>query len=350
MPDNNGGKKDWAAIQRAYNERLKAAAEARRDAANRESDKRIEERLKRERALKREARLRNLERTPTGRIKRVTPKTPTGRWEGYFWGKETWKSKPWNVKRNEAGGKRGGHIRDWYKPLTISDKGGIKFSKVHHEWTTVRRRGDGTITSSKTRVIRSNSKWGVQIKQQGKGGAFVLNGLGDWLRQLAIAKYRMALGAEYFRIAIGHRAKRVFELSFKYHKFYNENTEWKPLAEYTEKKRKRTNTWYGDNKSKLYEHGRLASSLRLTNNSKVTRIETQKVSVARRYKGYTRVHSYVYAGWHNEDNPRGRKWGEKIPQRQFMGFSSSTSFDKVDDFAFKIADRYLFDNVFLAKG
>ena len=195
--------------------------------------------------------------------------------------------------------------------------------------------------------FRTSSKWGMKVSQ-GKGGSVsTLNGIQELLLHLKIAKYKLTVQAEHFRITVGQRALKVIELSFKYHKFYNEDTPWQDLAPFTKKKRLWRNTWKGDHKSKLFEYGSLSRAFRLEENiSGITRIiNERKASYGRKAKG---AHAYL-AGIHNEGAPKGRKWGKAIPRRQFMGWTSNTSMDKIDTFAFSIADRYLFDGVFLSK-
>lgn len=195
--------------------------------------------------------------------------------------------------------------------------------------------------------FRTSSKWGMKVSQ-GKGGSVsTLNGIQELLLHLKIAKYKLTVQAEHFRITVGQRALKVIELSFKYHKFYNEDTPWQDLAPFTKKKRLWRNTWKGDHKSKLFEYGSLSRAFELRENiSGITRIiNERKASHSRRAKG---AHAYL-AGIHNEGAPKGKKWGKAIPRRQFMGWTSNTSMDKIDTFAFSVADRYLFDGVFLSK-
>lgn len=257
-----------------------------------------------------------------------------------LWSKSDFKGSPWN-----NGGRR---IQPHLKPLTISDKR-TNFSRI---------KIDSGLTHGKWGANLSNGKY--------KGTVFVFNNIQEWIVHLRIAKHQLPVQAENFRIVVGQRALRVFQLSFKYHKFYNENTAWKSLAPYTRNKRIVLGTWYGEQKSKLYETGALANSINYQTGGKgsMTRVFTDKarrkrtrISVTDVMRGVpvrnrqTYSTDYIYAGIHNEGVPKGRKKGDKVPQRQFMGWSNlhSKQMDKVDTFAYEIADRYLFDSVFLSK-
>ena len=84
----------------------------------------------------------------------------------------------------------------------------------------------------------------------------------------------------------------------------------------------------------------------------ITRMSVRDVAKDVPLKGRsTYTTNYVYAGIHNEGVPKGRKPGSKVPRRQFMGWSNYHlhHMDKIDTFAYEIADRYLFDSVFLTK-
>ena len=232
--------------------------------------------------------------------------------------KSEWKNNPWN------NGKR---LKASLQPLAVNSK--IPDYK--------RITGDN---------FRTSSKWGMKISQGKGSSASVLNGIPELLLHLKIAKYKFAVQAEHFRITVGQRALKIIELSFKYHKFYNEDTPWQSLAPFTKKKRLWRNTWKGDHKSILFEYGALSRAFETTNVGSMTRIvNNRKASHGRRAKG---ANAYL-AGIHNEGAPKGMKWGKAIPRRQFMGWTNSNSMDKIDTFALSIADRYLFDSVFLSK-
>lgn len=278
--------------------------------------------------------------TPKGVRTRTNLKLSEG-WKKQLWSKSSWGNSPWN-----NGGNR---LQEHLRPLTISDKRDF-YGRV------------------RTEAGRTNSQWGAKLSNgKYKGTAFVLNGIEELLKHLQIAKYQMRVQAEHFRLAVGQRALRVFQLSFKYHKFYNEDTDWEKLASYTRRKRTVAGTWFGSHKSKLYETGSMSVAFDYKQKiGNATRISTSKphtprikMSVRDVIRGvplkrkimYSRVDDPVYAGIHNEGVPKGRKPGSKIPQRQFMGWSKSHSnvMDKIDTFAYEVADRYLFDSVFLTK-
>lgn len=276
--------------------------------------------------------------TPKGVRTRTNLKLSEG-WKKQLWSKSSWGNSPWN-----NGGNR---LQEHLRPLTISDKRDF-YGRV------------------RTEAGRTNSQWGAKLSNgKYKGTAFVLNGIEELLKHLQIAKYQMRVQAEHFRLAVGQRALRVFQLSFKYHKFYNEDSAWKSLASYTRKKRIVTGTWYGEQKSKLFETGALSGSLTNKTGGKLvssvttgdlttkrTRISVGDVIRGVPVKGRaTYTTNYIYAGIHNEGVPKGRKRGAAVPKRQFMGWSNlrSKQMDKIDTFAYEVADRYLFDSVFLTK-
>lgn len=258
----------------------------------------------------------------------VQRKSPLSeRLQKQLFSKSSWGNNPW-VNKN------GGHIQPHLKPLTLSSKD-VQYRRIQ------------------LNTGRTNSLWGAKIRQ-GKGVVTgVLNGFKEFIQHINIAKHMFTIQAENFRITVGQRALRIFEESFKYHKFYNEDTEWKPLASFTRKKRKWRGTWNGDQLSKLKEYGKLAGSLqKVDSGPTLTKIFTKEVRVVRNSKsGRAKGRTFSYAGIHNEGVPKGNKWGDAVPKRQFMGWSRSNrnKMDKIDMFAYEIADRYLFDSVFLVK-
>lgn len=271
---------------------------------------------------------------------RAKAKSPelSNRWKKQLWSRSEWKSKPWSAPKVKT--------RDWLKPLTLDKK------------TTSYRR-------IKTSYGNPKALWGAKLNQRpGAKNAFVLNGAKAWIQQIQMAQYMLRVQSEHFRIAVGQRALKIFQLSFKYHKFYNEGTGWPGLASYTMKKRMLTGTWRGSHASKLVETGALSSSL--TNSSKdgsptnaviTGPVNTKRVKISvwdvirgvKKGNRGTYTTNYIYAGIHNEGVPKGRKRGGAIPKRQFMGWSSphSLKMDKIDTFAYEIADRYLLDSVFM---
>lgn len=276
--------------------------------------------------------------TPKGTRTRTNVKLAEG-WKKQLWAKSTWSQSPWN--------NYGRRIQPHLRPLTINDRTPF-YGRIQ------------------TETGRSHGEWGAKLSNgKYKGAVFVLNGLQEWMKHLQIAKYQMTIQAEHFRITVGQRALRVFQLAFKYHKFYNEDSNWKELASYTRRKRMVAGTWFGSQKSKLYETGAMAGAFdykpkmgNMTQISTGTPSTTRKrMSVRDVVKGVplkgrsTYTTNYVYAGIHNEGVPKGRKPGSKVPRRQFMGWSNYHlhHMDKIDTFAYEIADRYLFDSVFLTK-
>lgn len=239
-----------------------------------------------------------------------------------LWGKSEWAKNPWNSASNR--------IRSEFKPLTIDGKNPY-FGRTNYSPTS-----------------RTNAHWGATIsKKDGSRNCAVFNNIEDCLRHIEIAKYQIGVQAEHFRVVVGQRALRIFQLSFEKHKFVNEDRPWQNLATYTMNKRRKAGTWHGVQKSKLYEYGNLSRSIKLNNTGKKTRIKTIPITSTRNKNGNAKAFSY--AGIHNNGVPKGRKPGRAIPRRQFMGWTTPRRMDKVDRFAYEIADRYLFDSVFLSK-
>ena len=277
--------------------------------------------------------------TPKGTRSRTNVKLAE-RWRKQLWAESKWKSSPWN--------NQGNRIREHLRPLTINDRQPF-YGRV------------------RTEAGRTHGQWGAKLSSgRYKGAVFVLNGFPEWMKHLQIAKFRMPVLAEHFRIAVGQRALRVFQLSFKFHKFYNEDTRWKELASYTRRKRTVAGTWFGSQKSKLFETGAMSNAFEFTTGegTHVTRVSTNKPNTTRKHMSVkdvmlgtpvknreTYTTDYIYAGIHNENTPKGRKKGAKVPRRQFMGWNNLHvhSMDKIDMFAYEVADRYLFDSVFLTK-
>ena len=276
---------------------------------------------------------------PSGVRSRNNVKLAEG-WRKQLWAKSSWNHSPWN--------NQGNRIQEHLRPLTINDRKPF-YGRVQ------------------TEAGRTHGQWGAKLSNgKYKGAVFVLNGMQEWVKHLQIAKYQLVVQAEHFRITVGQRALRVFQLAFKYHKFYNEDSNWKELASYTRRKRMVTGTWFGSQKSKLYETGAMSNAFDYQpgNGGPITRISTKaptttrkRISVRDVIRGVpvknrkTYTTNYVYAGIHNEGVPRGNKPGAKVPKRQFMGWSNYHvhHMDKIDTFAYEVADRYLFDSVFLTK-
>lgn len=239
------------------------------------------------------------------------------RWKRAYFSKSTWKSNPWAARR--------GQMRDWLRPLVSNPQYG-------------RQKYLGS--DGKLHTTSSKSRWGMQVKARA-GGAYVLDGEKEFLIHLRVSMYRLAINAERFRIAVGEKALRIFLKSFETQSFVNEGgTKWQDLATFTKKQRAKRNTWPG---KILTEYGRLARSLAVQNYVRKTSVYTKAVKSRTGQR-------LSYAGIHNEGVPKGAKWGKAIPRRQFMGFNNPNSMDMVDRFSFTISDRYLFHDVFLAKG
>lgn len=206
--------------------------------------------------------------------------------------------------------------------------------------------------------IRKDSdsrRWGANLNnlnrkdmdKPGTGISAILNGAREWIRQIQISKHQLSINAEYFRIAVGYRAQKVFQDSFKYQKFWASGSQpWAPLSTFTKKKRAKR----GTGTRILKEYGDLYESIKMDENASkgLTRIYTD---IVKANPEHHKKHSICYAGYHNDPRPGdtyGNGWGKRRPKqyirRQFMGHS-----DKIDSFAARIMKRYLFDSVFLIK-
>ena len=194
--------------------------------------------------------------------------------------------------------------------------------------------------------------WGTHVggnKKGAPGSVCVLDGSKGWVRQLQIAITQMGLQAEYFRIAVGHKALKVFQESISHQRFYTKgSSKWTDLSDATKKKRARRHT--GDHI--LREYGDLQKSIKIKEraNAMRTKVYTDKVPAdLRKHKKYTNC----YAGWHNEGEgyygaPRGKHIPRRYIKRQFMGFSSYLN-PMTDAAMRKLTKLYLFDSVFLVK-
>lgn len=240
-----------------------------------------------------------------------------------------------------------GKIADWARPLSLS--GG---KNPEYGWTRAYYSANG-----KLKKDSSAKFWGANLKQLNRkdigktnvGMGVILNGSREWIRQIQISIHQLSLNAERFRIAVGHRAIKVFQNSFKHQRLDATGSQkWADLSVFTKKKRAKRVT----GTRILNEYGDLYRSIKIKEQSasgtvkgKVTRIYTDIVKAnPQHYK----KHSICYAGYHNNPNPGDTygKWGKRRPyiQRQFIGHS-----DKIDSFAAMIMKRYLFDSVFLIK-
>lgn len=207
-------------------------------------------------------------------------------------------------------------------------------------------------------VIRKDSSkrlWGANLNHLNKkdigktniGKGAILKGSKEWIRQIQISIHQLGINAESFRIAVGHRALKVFQDSFRYQQFWTTgSSKWPALSTFTKKKRAAR----GTGSKILREYGDLYQSIKLNEqeSTNLTRIYTDKVEANDKHH---KKHTLCYAGYHNNPRPGhtyGNGWGRRKPrnyiQRQFMGHS-----DKIDSFAFSVMKRYLFDSVFLIK-
>lgn len=230
---------------------------------------------------------------------------------------------------------RNGYIANWARPLAL--EGG---NKPEYAWKRVDfLKSDGSIGHDS-----SKRRWGAKINSGRLGAGGILKGSKDWVRQLQISVHQLMLNAEYFRIAVGHRAMKVFQNSFRYKRFYaSQSQKWAALSSYTLRKRAKR----GTGELILREYKDLYNSIKIEENSNGrTRIFTDIVPAD---SAHHKKRSVCYAGYHNEGKGTyGNGWGRHKPKpyirRQFMGHS-----DEINKFAFEIMKRYLFDSVFMVK-
>jgi len=229
---------------------------------------------------------------------------------------------------------KAGTAKSWAKPL--ANKNG--FIQVGRGNKIIERGG--------------NTYWGANLKSTKRGvvsAGTLLIGSKDWIRHIQMSIHQLQVQAEYFRIAVGYRAQKVFQDSFRFQRFYSaEGQKWASLSAYTLRKRMKRKT----SGPILREYGDLLNSIKIEENTALesgtigTQIYTDKVPMN---LAHHKKHTLCYAGWHNEGKGtygRGVKGRSPKPykKRQFIGHSS-----KILHFAAQIQKRYLFDMVFLSK-
>lgn len=246
---------------------------------------------------------------------------------------------------------RAGQSPEWSRQLTLSEGKNANYNWGRREYRNTKAkevfgynsRGKQIRIGGKTKRTGADSLWGSALK---KGGAYNLKDIKQMVKQILIAERNVALYAEHFRVLVGERAIQVFRNSFKYHKFYTNNSDtWHPLAEYTLRKRAKK----GTGSQILVEYGDLRDSFELEKEADpmTTRVTTGivKPSEVNRKK-----YPICYAGWHNEgEGTYGNGWGRRRPKqyikRQFMGHSTYLD-PMTDGFLRKMLKTYLFDSVF----
>lgn len=228
---------------------------------------------------------------------------------------------------------KSGHTAYWARPMTLRGGSNPNYNFRRIEYTDLQ--GKHLKTSSK-------DLWGGKVN---KGGVSILKGPKEWLKQLLLAKTRLPIEVENYRVVIGRRALKIFQNSFKYKQFYSQGSQkWTPLAPYTIRKRAKR----GNGSRILKEYGDLLQSLKFDESR--MRVFTDIVPAN---SGKHKSRSLSYAGWHNEgEGTYGNGWGVRTPkpyiQRQFMGHS--TYLDPfIDPFINKLMKLYLFDSVWLVK-
>lgn len=248
----------------------------------------------------------------------------------------------YNVKdyfRSNVQWKNGAHLQDWAKPLAITGGKDTNYGWSKREY----------FDSKSSKMLKTSSRWGVDVGGHKGGSGGILNGGEDFLRHLQLAIHAVEINAANFRIVVGQRAMKVFQTSFVKKKFYNRGAhKWRALAEYTKKKRRRRGTGV----SILDEYGDLKKSIKLKENAGklASQVYTDIVPAN---DSHHKKHSICYAGYHNEGKGQyGRARNGHKPhryyKRKFMGHSSHLN-PLTDEFMMKLMKLYLFDSVFLVK-
>lgn len=167
-------------------------------------------------------------------------------------------------------------------------------------------------------------------------------------KEWAINLIRLAEGISShvlsFTAVTALRAQKVFQDSFKYKRFYSSGEpSWKPLSDFTIKKRLLQGTWPGAG-GILRERGDMYNSLKV---KKVNNGLYHGYGVYTDPKEYKNGphRGFVYAGLHNNpsasdtygDGFNGAIRPRKAIKRQFMGHSTY-----IDQFIFSNIDRYMF--------
>lgn len=239
----------------------------------------------------------------------------------------------------------GGQLRGWSRTLALSGGSNPEYGFRRLKYNLP----DGS-------KFQPSGRYGADLNQLNKknigktnvGKGYIINGSKAWLNHLRIVTHQVTIKAEHFRIAVGHRAIKVFQDSFKLQKFNSAGSyKWAPLSSFTKRKRLKRRT----GSRILKEYGDLYNSIKIdenhsSQNGRVTRIYTDKVSAnVNHYK----KHTICYAGLHNSPKPGETygRWGnppKPYIQRQFMGHS-----ELIDTFAASVSKRFLFDDVFLIR-
>lgn len=227
-----------------------------------------------------------------------------------------------------------GHVSSRYKAMTLS-KGSISYGRVEY-----------INESGKLVKTKVNDRWAADASKGQKlsGSVCVINGTKDWVRQILITRHQLHVQAEHFRIIVGQRAQKVFQLSFRYHRFYSDGaSNWKKLAPYTIKKRQKRGT--GDRV--LVEYGDLQKSIKIKSRSKghTTSVYTD---IVKANTSHYKKHSICYGGLHNEGKGYHGPSGTPYSRRQFLGHSTHLN-PMTDSFLRRMMKQYLFDSVWLVK-
>lgn len=246
------------------------------------------------------------------------------------------------------------NLRSWSRNLAVTGGKNPNYMYQRPRYWRTDKDGNGIVEFRKNRNGKvqglkyqetSGERWGINVNK--KQNVSVLNGLkGQLERHLKYLVYNVTKEAENFRIAVGYRALKIFDNSFRYSKFYSRNARsWHKLSPATLAKRRSRKTGsrilveYGDlrNSLKIHEH---SPNLPLT-----TTVYTEEVFPSENNR---QVNTFCYAGLHNEGVGTYGRTGKRYIKRQFMGHSSHLD-PMTDRIMRKMTKLYLFDAVFRVK-
>lgn len=262
-----------------------------------------------------------------------------------------------------------------FSPSSFKSKEFVRSSRVlaltggknpEYGWSRAFFEGVGKDGKPATQKDVWTRKWGTLRNQLSKkdigktkiGKGVILKGGKDWIRHIRIAIHQLQVNAENFRVIVGHRALKVFQMSFSHQRFYSTGSQkWAPLSLHTKEKRKKRGTGsrilkeFGDLYSSIKIHDSIADKYGVKSTRVYTDLvgprnkdeyKSKKDDKQRKYK----KHTLCYAGLHNNPRPGYTYGNSRRPyiQRQFMGHSNI-----IDSFALSKLRTYFFDNVFLIK-
>lgn len=163
----------------------------------------------------------------------------------------------------------------------------------------------------------------------------MINFLKDIIRRIDVKK--MSLDVDFLK-----QMRSEFVESFSEKAFHNDTGvthKWKRLSKDTKRQRRKAEYCHNRNVADiLVDWGVLRNSIKIKGNT----IETSASS----FKNTHKHKGFVYAAVHNYGvNNAGKNHNIRIPKRQFMGHTASEK-----TYFFQLAERYLFDELFIPIG